>query len=124
MPLIKPIVLNDGTTSITLNPNGRSGDTSNFVTTNAVSAATQATVKVYTSSNDDVARCEFKLTDPVVMLDANTGMSSVSENFIGRVLLRLPKMATTAQQDAFIAKMKSSFSDALVAAIYDGERIW
>jgi hypothetical protein len=125
MPTSRPIVLTDGVTPITLNPTGRVGNKSSFRSSHKANLAVQTVCDITVSQNGSSQRNIVKLTDPVDFLDADTGVTQFTDQFIGEVNMRIPSSATSAQRSAFVNRLFSAIDDSTInSVVIDGENFW
>lgn len=115
MPAIKALVLTDGTTPVTLSPRAHvSGKTQYRASGAAVSLANPSAVFVYSDDSEATSRSEFRYTEPVTEVNADTGTTTVLDNIIIKVNIRVPGVCTPAQR---VRALKRAFSANLAAAL-------
>lgn len=114
MPTLKPLVITDGTTARTLNPVKSANGVSDYRTVNAATRAAQ--MKAHFEMRDTSAgqRCYVRLTQPVTATSVDTGLTTVVDNMIAEVSLRIPDVASAADRDRFV---KQAFNLGVPAAL-------
>lgn len=125
MPVIAAVVITDGTTPVTLNPDGSSGSANSFISSNKATREAQTSMKVTTTENANSARVVVKIDEPLSFINADTGRTEVIEHAIADINLRVPLAMTLLERQAFVKKSFSILSDATLAKVVkDGERLW
>jgi len=125
MPAIKPLVITDGTTPVTLNPVSLSKGVSDFRSAAAANRASEE--KLHFEARDTKAgqRQYIRYVSPVTEVSADTGVTSVVENCIIEITLRVPDVVTDAQRLAFVKRgFDLAGSGSLLTELTTGEGQW
>lgn len=128
MPAIKPIVLTDGTTPVTLSPVGGdnvSGQTRYRSNNAATVAANSEALFSNKITQQKLQRQYLRFNQPVTALSADTGETIVRENVIVEINIRVPSVATQSDRESAIKRAFDALSvDAFETELTTGEGQW
>jgi hypothetical protein len=125
MPAVTPIVLTDGTSPVTLNPDDRRNGKTYYSADTAATQSANETAQFSSSKSNDVLRQAFKTTSPVVGIVSETGETIVRDRVIIETTVRVPGVCSPEQQEAAVRRHFDALSSgALETELTTGEGQW
>jgi hypothetical protein len=128
MPAIKPIVLTDGTTPVTLSPVGGDNVTgqTRYRSNNAATVAANSEALFSNKiTSQKLQRQYVRYNQPITAVSADTGETVVRENVIVEINIRVPAVATQSDRESAIKRAFDALSaDAFSVELTTGEGQW